>query len=94
MQAYKDPMHAYDHGVAINICKAIVKTMHQLEDVLGLSRNTLTAKLTGRLLNLCSSLNSKHTVTTLMGFTHQSIVSLFETFHRTGQKGTQAVPCR
>jgi hypothetical protein len=66
--------------------------MHQLEDVLGLSRNTLTAKLTGRLQNLCSSLNSKHT--TLMGFTNQSIVSLFETLTGLDKKGTQAVPCR
>ena len=88
--AYKDPMHAYDHGVAINICKAIVKTIHQLEAVLGLSRNTLTAKLTGRLHNLCSSLNSKHT--TLMGFTHQSIVSLFETLTSLDKKGQKQAP--
>jgi hypothetical protein len=42
IQAYKDPMHAYDHRVAItgNICKAIVKTIHQLEIDLGLPRNT------------------------------------------------------
>ena len=88
--AYKDPMHAYDHGVAINICKAIVKTIHQLEAVLGLSRNTLTAKLTQRLHNLCSSLNSKHT--TLMGFTHQSIVSLFETLSSLNKKGQKQAP--
>ncbi len=49
VQAYKDPMHDYDQGVAINICKVIVKEIHELEDVLGLSRNTLVNKLTLRL---------------------------------------------
>ena len=90
MQAYKDPMHAYDHGVAINICKATIKTIHQLEAVLGLARNSLVSKLTGRLHNLCSSLNSKHT--TLMGFTHQSIVSLFETLSSLNKKGQKHSP--
>jgi len=32
MQTYKDPMHAYDHCVPINISKATVKTIHKLED--------------------------------------------------------------
>ncbi len=90
MQSYKDPMHAYDHGVAINISKATVKIIHKLEDSLGLSRNTLVSKLTGRLHNLCSSLNSKQT--TLMGFTHQSIVSLFETLTTPKQKGQKQAP--
>ena len=90
IQAYKDPMHAYDHGVAITISKATVKIIHKLEDSLGLSRNTLVSKLTGRLHNLCSSLNSKHT--TLMGFTHQSIVSLFETLTTPNKKGQKQSP--
>lgn len=90
MQAYKDPMHAYDHGVAINISKATVKTIHKLEDSLGLSRNTLASKLTGRLHSLCSSLTSKHT--TLMGFTHQSIVTLFETLTTPNKKGQKQAP--
>ena len=90
LQVYKDPMHGYDHGVAINICKAIIKVLHQLEDVLGLARNTLVTKLTGRLQNLCSSLDSKHT--TLMGFTNQSIVSLFETFTTLNKKGQKQSP--
>ena len=30
MQAYKDPMHAYDHGVAMHIITAIVRTIHNL----------------------------------------------------------------
>jgi hypothetical protein len=90
MQAYKDPMHAYDHGVAINISKAIVKTIHALEIDLGLSRNTILNKLTARLHNLCSSLSSKHT--TLMGFTHQSIVSLFESLSQQAVKGKKQSP--
>ncbi len=83
-------MHAYDHGVAINISKATVRTIHKLDDSLGLSRNTLVSKLTGRLHNLCSSLNSKQT--TLMGFTHQSIVSLFETLTTPNEKGQKQAP--
>ena len=67
-----------------------MKIIHQLEADFGLSRNTLTAKLTGRLHNLCSSLNSKHT--TLMGFTHQSIVSLFETLTSLDKKGQKQGP--
>jgi hypothetical protein len=83
-------MHACDHGVAIKFSKATVRTIHKLEDSLGLSRNTLVSKLTGRLHNLCSSLNSKHT--TLMGFTHQSIVSLFETHTTPNKKGQKQAP--
>jgi hypothetical protein len=94
LQAYKDPMHAYNHGVAINICKATVKTIHQLEIDLGLAQNSLVVKLTMRLHNLCKNLTSKHT--TLMGFTNQSIVSLFETFStlnrdKKGQKQSPVV---
>ncbi len=29
LQVYKDPMHGYDHGVAININKAIIRKLHQ-----------------------------------------------------------------
>ena len=70
-------MHAYDHGVAMHIIKAIVKTVQKLEIDLGLPNNTLMHKLTARLHNLSSSLDSKHT--TLLGITHQLIVSVFET---------------
>ena len=77
MQAYKDPMHAYDHCVAMHILTAIVKTIHKLEDDLGLPRNSILNKLTARLHNLSGSLLSKHT--TLMGFTHQCIIAVFET---------------
>jgi hypothetical protein len=90
MQAYKDPMHAYDHGVAMHIITAIVKTIHQLETDLGLPQNTLLHKLTARLHSLCSSLDSKHT--TLMGFTHQSIVTLFETLTTPNKKGQKQSP--
>jgi hypothetical protein len=34
-------MHAYDHGVAMHIINAIVKTIHKLEVDLGLPKNTL-----------------------------------------------------
>jgi len=67
-----------------------VKTIHKLEDSLGLSRNMLVSKLTGRLHNLCSCLNSKHT--TLMGCTNQSIVSLFETLTTPNKKGQKQAP--
>ena len=49
LQAYKDPMHACDHGVAMHIITAIVKTIHQLEIDLGLPQNTLLQKLNARL---------------------------------------------
>lgn len=89
-QCYKDPMHAYDHGVAMHIIQAIVKTIHKLEIDLGLPHNTLLNRLTARMHNLCSSLDTKHT--TLMGFTNQSIVTLFETLSTPGQKGQKQSP--
>ena len=90
VQAYKDPMHAYDHGVAMHILTAIVKTIHKLEIDLGLPKNSILHKLTARLHNLSSSLLSKHT--TLMGFTHQSIVSVFETMTTLNKKGKKQSP--
>jgi hypothetical protein len=30
-EVYKDPMHAYDHGVAMHIINAVVRTLHKLE---------------------------------------------------------------
>lgn len=42
VQTYKDPMHAYDHGVAMHINNAIVKTIHKLEVDLGVPRNIET----------------------------------------------------
>ena len=89
-QCYKDPMHAYDHGVAMHILNALVKTIHKLEMDLGLPRNTILLKLTASLHNLSSSLDSKHT--TLMGFTHQSIVSVFETLTTPDKKGKKQYP--
>ena len=89
-QCYKDPMHAYDHGVAMHMIHAIVKTIHQLEVDLGLPKNTLLNRLTERMHNLCSSLDTKHT--TLMGFTNQSIVTVFETLTTPGKKGQKQSP--
>ena len=83
-------MHACDHGVAMHINNAIVKTIHKLEFDLGVPRNSIMQKLTARLHNLCSSLYSKHT--TLMGFSHQSIVSLFETLTTPNKKGKKQSP--
>ena len=83
-------MHAYDHGVAMHITKALVKTIHKLEIDLGLPKNTIVNKLTARLHNLCSSIDSKHT--TLMGFTNQSIVSVFETLTTPDKKGKKQSP--
>ena len=86
-QCYKDPMHAYDHGVAMHMIHAIVKTIHKLEVDLGLPKNTLLNRLTERMHNLCSSLDTKHT--TLMGFVNQSIVTVFETLTTPGKKGAR-----
>ena len=90
VQAYKDPMHAYDHGVAMHILNAIVKTIHKLEIDLGLQKNSILQKLTARLHNLSCSLLSKHT--TLMGFTNQSIVSVLETMTTLNKKGKKQSP--
>ena len=90
MQVYKDPMHAYDHGVAMHIITAVVKTLHKLEIDLGLPKNTLVNKLTARMHNLCASLETKHT--TLLGFTNQSIVTLFETLSTPNKKGQKQSP--
>ena len=83
-------MHAYDHGVGMHIIKALVKTIHKLEIDLGLPKNTIVKKLTARLHNLCCSLDSKHT--TLMGFTNQSIVSVFDTLTTPDKKGRKQSP--
>ena len=92
VQTYKDPVHAYDHGVSMHINTAIqvIKTIHKLEVGLGVPRNSIIQKLTARLQNLSSSLYSKHT--TLMAFTHQSIVSLFETLTTPNKKGKKQSP--
>ena len=83
-------MHAYDHGVSMHIISAVVKMLHKLENDLGLPKNTLVKKLTARLHNLCSSLESKHT--TLLGFVNQSIVTLFETLTTPNKKGQKQSP--
>ena len=83
-------MHAYDHGVAMHIINALVKTIHKFEMDVGLQRNTVLHKLSARLHNLCSSLDSKHT--TLMGFTNQSIVTVFETLTTPNKKGKKQFP--
>ena len=89
-QCYKDPMHAYDHGVAMHITEACVKMIHKLEVDLGLPKNTLMNRLTARMHNMCSSLQTKHT--TLLGFSNQSIVTLFETLSTPGKKGQKQSP--
>ena len=89
-QAYKDPMHAYDHGVAMHIITAVVRTLHKLEIDLGLPKNTLVKKLTARVYNMCSSIDSKHE--TLLLFSHQSIVTLFEALSTPNKKGQKQAP--
>jgi hypothetical protein len=83
-------MHAYDHGVAMHIINPLVKTIHKLEIDLGLPKNIIMNKFTARLHNLSRSLDSKHT--TLMGFTHQSIVSVFETLTTPDKRGKKQSP--
>jgi len=90
LQSFKDPMHAYDHGVAMQIITASVKTLHNLEDDLGLARNTLVKKLTARVHNLCSDLSVKHT--TMMSFANQSIMDLFEKLTTPDKKGQKQCP--
>jgi hypothetical protein len=93
-QCYKNPMHAYDHGVAMHTIQAIIKTtwIHKLEVDLGLPKDTLLNQLTELMHNLCSSLDTKHTP--LVGFTNQSVVTVFETLTTPGKKGTEAIPHR
>ena len=78
LKTFKDPMHAYDHGVAIYIIQAIIKTLHAVETAIGLANNTLVKKLTALVHGLCNTLEVKHT--TLMSFVHQSIVQCFENY--------------
>ena len=60
-KTFKDPMHAYDHGVAIYIIQAIIKTLHLLETTIGLAKNTpvktLTALVHGQRCFTCQSLS-------------------------------------
>lgn len=77
-------MHAYDHGVAIYIIQAIIKTLHALETAIGLANNTLVKKLTALVHGLCNTLEVKHT--TLMSFVHQSIVQCFENYSEDKKK--------
>ncbi len=77
----------------MHIIKALVKTIHKLEIDLGLPKNIIMNKLTIfwlHNLRLSSSLDSKHT--TLMGFTNQSIVSVFETLTTPDKKGKKQSP--
>jgi len=83
-------MHAYDHGVAMHIITAVVRTLHKLEIDLGLRPNTLVKKLTARVYNMCSSNEAKHL--TMLRFTHQSIVTLFETMTTPNKKGQKQSP--
>jgi hypothetical protein len=87
---YKDPMHGYDHGVAMHIVNATVKTLNKLEVDLHLVRNTLVKRLTARMHNMSSCHENKHT--NLLGFTHQSIVTLFETLTTLNKKGEKQSP--
>jgi hypothetical protein len=82
--------HAYDHGVAMHVINATVKTLHKLEDDLHLVRNTLVKRLTARMHNLCNSVDTKHT--TILGFANQSIVTLFETLTIPNKKGEKQSP--
>ena len=69
---------------------ATVKTLHKLEDDIHIVKNTLVKRLTARMHNMCSSLDTKHT--TLLGFANQSIVTLFETLTTPNKKGEKQHP--
>ena len=83
-------MHAYDHGVAMTILTAIIKSLHLFEALIGLAKNTLIHKLTARFQNLCNTLTVKHA--TLMSFVNQSIVECLETFTTPNKKGQKQSP--
>ena len=71
-------MHAYDHGVAMNIISAIIRLIQELAELLGRDRDYFIRKLSVRFHSLCSTLEMKHT--TLMSFVNQSIVDSLDTF--------------
>ena len=71
-------MHAYDHGVAMNIISAIIRLIQELAELLGRDRDYFILKLSVRFHSLCSTLEMKHT--TLMSFVNQSIVDSLDTF--------------
>jgi hypothetical protein len=74
----------------MHIITAIVRMLHVLEIDLGLPANYLVKKLTSRIHNLCTSLETKHT--TMMRFSHQSIVHLFENLTTPNKKGQKQSP--
>jgi hypothetical protein len=90
LQTFKDAMHAFDHGVAMNILTAIIMCLHALEDILHLPRNTLVRRLTARMHLLCRDTEVKHA--TLMSFVHQSIMDCLETYITPGKKGQKQSP--
>ena len=90
LQTFKDGMHAYDHGVAMNILTAIIRMLHDFEIKLGIPKNTLVNKLTARMHNLCNTLDVKHI--TLMSFVNQSIVECLETYTTPNKKGEKQSP--
>ena len=76
-QTCKDPMHAFEHGVAMKIIKAIIMALHQLETDLEMQPNTLVARLSQRLHNLCSSYSVSDAA--LLRFVkQQSILNMFD----------------
>jgi len=78
LQAFKDSMHAYDHGVAITILSAIIRCLQEFAVKINCPKNLLVDNLSLRFQSLCSSLEVKHI--TLMSFVNQSIVDYVDTF--------------
>ena len=76
-QTFKDGMHAFDHGVSMNIISAIIRLLQELAPLLKLDRNYFVNKLSVRFHSLCSTLEVKHT--TLMSFVNQTIVDYLDT---------------
>lgn len=70
-------MHAFEHGVAMKIIKAIIMALRQLETDLGIEPNTLIARISRRLHNLCSS-RSVSDATLLSFVKQQSILNMFD----------------
>jgi hypothetical protein len=76
-------MHAFEHGVAMQIIKAIIRALRELEITLGLNSNTLISRLSRRLRNLRKS--PSVCTSTLLGFVNQSVLDLFATINADGK---------
>jgi len=77
LQTFKDPMHAFEHGVCMVIIRCIIFVLQQLTILLG-GAETLTSRFIARLKLLCDTRGKRHI--TLISFYDQSIIGCVENF--------------